>query len=155
MKATLFILLAFQLIASFARVRPASLRKGVRSLEDAGAYDYVEADAYYTTDDTETEEAATKWWSQYNPANNWDDDYKHHYNPAKNWDDDFNHHIEQEAKAEFYQVFTNAPNTWSADQWAFFAALMTLLGVLGCCFCLLVLVPMCCRQPVRFYGSLL
>lgn len=47
------------------------------------------------------------------------------------------------AKDEFYYLFETAPSDWSADQWGFFASLMT-FGVVAFCFCCCMIIPMCC-----------
>ena len=48
-----------------------------------------------------------------------------------------------EAKDEFYYLFETAPADWSADQWGFFASLIT-FGIVALCFCCCMFLPMCC-----------
>ena len=49
-----------------------------------------------------------------------------------------------DAKDDFYNLFDTAPHDWNANQWGFFASLMTVLSVAFFCLCCMWL-PRCCN----------
>merc|ERR1739845_44581 len=50
------------------------------------------------------------------------------------------------AKEKFWEIYNNPPKDWTADQWGFFTALMTLLSVAICCCCVVSFIPCCSRS---------
>jgi len=44
---------------------------------------------------------------------------------------------------EFYNLFDSSMDEWNADQWGFFASIMTVAFVALCCCCCFI-IPMCC-----------
>eukprot|EP00814_Leptocylindrus_danicus_P022577 CAMPEP_0116044718 /NCGR_PEP_ID=MMETSP0321-20121206/27182_1 /TAXON_ID=163516 /ORGANISM="Leptocylindrus danicus var. danicus, Strain B650" /LENGTH=183 /DNA_ID=CAMNT_0003525899 /DNA_START=9 /DNA_END=560 /DNA_ORIENTATION=- len=44
---------------------------------------------------------------------------------------------------EFYNLFDSSMDEWNADQWGFFASILTVAFVAFCCCCCFLL-PMCC-----------
>lgn len=65
----------------------------------------------------------------------------------------FNNRVKQKvvvyknlAEEKFWEIYNNPPKDWTADQWGFFAALMTLLSVSICCWCAVCFKPCCSRN---------
>lgn len=43
----------------------------------------------------------------------------------------------------FVDMFVNSPKEWTALEWGIFAGLLTLFGILFCCWCLVCVIPQC------------
>jgi hypothetical protein len=63
----------------------------------------------------------------------------------ENENDDVVKTYEQGAKSTFGDMFYTSPSTWSATEWGVFAGLLTLFGVIFCCWCLVCAIPKCSR----------
>jgi hypothetical protein len=63
----------------------------------------------------------------------------------ENQSDDAVRSYEQGAKNTFGDMFYTSPSSWSAAEWGVFAGLLTLFGVVFCCWCLVCLIPKCSR----------
>jgi len=65
----------------------------------------------------------------------------------------FNNRVKQKviiykdlAEEKFWEIYNNPPKNWTADQWGFFTAIMTLLSVAICCCCVVSFIPCCSRN---------
>lgn len=77
----------------------------------------------------------------------WNEDEEEEEND--NADDDetskyFNDDAVKNAENTFIDMFITSPNSWSALEWGVFAGLLTLFGVIFCCWCLVCIIPQCC-----------
>jgi len=74
----------------------------------------------------------------------------------------FNNRVKQKvivykdiAEEKFWEIYNNPPKDWTADQWGFFSALMTLLSFAICCCCAVCFIPCYSRNKNEKEESLL
>lgn len=85
---------------------------------------------------------------------NWLDSFSDDENDTYTDDEyTFNNRVKQKviiykdlAEEKFWEIYNNPPKNWTADQWGFFTALMTLLSVSICCCCVVSFIPFCSRN---------
>jgi len=85
---------------------------------------------------------------------NWLDSYSDDENDTYTDDEyTFNNRVKQKviiykdlAEEKFWEIYNNPPKNWTADQWGFFTALMTLLSFSIYCFCVVSFIPCCSRN---------
>jgi hypothetical protein len=70
-----------------------------------------------------------------------DDDNQNDDNVVTNYEQQGGAAVE----STFGDMFYTSPSTWSAAEWGVFAGLLTLFGVIFCCWCLVCVIPKCSR----------